>query len=177
MDVIRLHDLQFKPLVPAELIEQRIKEMAAQMNRELKHERPLFIAILNGAFMFAAELMKHLNIECEITFVKFSSYNGTSSTGKIKTDLALTEEVNGRNVVLLEDVVDSGSTISHLLHQFQNYYPETISIATLLLKPAAWDNDFEIKYIGFKVPDEFLVGFGLDYDGLGRNLPGVFIRY
>ena len=176
MDVIRLHDLQFRTYIPASAIRQRIREMAAAMNHDLRHEKPLFIGILNGVFMFAGELMQELTIESEITFVRLSSYNGTASTGKIKTVIGLNAELKGRNVIVLEDIIDSGKTVSQFLEQLKSHEPETIRIATLLFKPDALEYDIEINYIGFKVPNEFLVGFGLDYDGLGRNLRSIYVK-
>lgn len=176
MDVIRLHDLQFRTYIPAEVIRQRIREMAAVMNRDLKHEKPLFIGILNGVFMFAGELMQELTIESEITFVKLSSYNGTSSTGKVKTVIGLNVELKGRNVIILDDIIDTGKTISEFLEQLKSQGADTVRIATLLFKPGALEHDLEINYIGFKVPNEFLVGFGLDYDGLGRNLRSIYVK-
>ena len=176
MDVIRLHDLQFRTYIPAETIQQRIRELAAAMNRDLKHEKPLFIGILNGVFMFAAELMQELTIESEITFVQLSSYNGTASTGKIKTVIGLSVELKGRNVIILEDIIDSGKTVCEFLEQLKSHQPETIRIATLLFKPDALEYDLEINYLGFKVPNHFLVGFGLDYDGLGRNLRSIYVK-
>jgi hypoxanthine phosphoribosyltransferase len=176
MDVIRLHDLQFKPYISAETILRRIKEMAAQMNQELKHEQPVFIGVLNGVFMFAAEMMKELTMDCEITFVKLNSYNGTSSSGQVATNIGLNGSIAGRNVVILEDIVDTGKTIVELLQQLKEHKPDTIRLATLLFKPDALEHDVEINYCGFKVPNEFLVGFGLDYDGLGRNLKDIYVK-
>ncbi|HUM45306.1 MAG TPA: hypoxanthine phosphoribosyltransferase [Chitinophagales bacterium] len=176
MDVIRLHDLNFRTYIPSETIRQRIREMAAKLNHDLKHEKPLFIGILNGVFVFASELMQELTIECEITFVKLSSYNGTSSTGAVKKIIGLNNDLRGRNVVILEDIIDTGNTVKEFLQHLKTLHPESIRVATLLFKPDALENDLEINYIGFKVPNEFLVGFGLDYDGLGRNLRDIYVR-
>lgn len=176
MDVIRLHDLNFRTYIPSETIRQRIREMAAKLNHDLKHEKPLFIGILNGVFVFASELMQELTIECEITFVKLSSYNGTSSTGAVKKIIGLNNDLRGRNVVIIEDIIDTGNTVKEFLQHLKTLHPESIRVATLLFKPDALENDLEINYIGFKVPNEFLVGFGLDYDGLGRNLRDIYVR-
>lgn len=176
MDVIRLHDLNFRTYIPSETIRQRIREMAAKLNHDLKHEKPLFIGILNGVFVFASELMQELTIECEITFVKLSSYNGTSSTGEVKKIIGLNNDLRGRNVVILEDIIDTGNTVKEFLQHLKTLHPESIRVATLLFKPDALENDLEINYIGFKVPNEFLVGFGLDYDGFGRNLRDIYVR-
>lgn len=176
MDVVRLHDLNFRTYIPSETIRQRISEMAAAMNYDLRHEKPLFIGILNGVFMFAGELMQQLNIECEITFVKLSSYEGTSSSGKVKTLIGLNADLKSRNVVIIEDIVDTGKTVREFLKYIHTLQPESVRIAALLFKPDALESDMEIDYIGFKVPNEFLVGFGLDYDGLGRNLKDIYVR-
>lgn len=176
MDVIRLHDLKFRTYIPSETIRQRIREMAAELNHDLKHEKPLFIGILNGVFVFAGQLLQELDIECEITFVKLSSYNGTSSTGEVKKIIGLNNDLRGRNVVILEDIIDTGNTVKEFLQHLKTLHPESIRVATLLFKPDALENDLEINYIGFKVPNEFLVGFGLDYDGLGRNLRDIYVR-
>ncbi|MEO6168433.1 MAG: hypoxanthine phosphoribosyltransferase [Chitinophagales bacterium] len=177
MDVIRLHDLNFLPYIPSETIRQRIKEMAAKLNHDLRHEKPLFIGILNGVFVFAGQLMQELDIDCEITFVKLSSYNGTSSTGEVKKIIGLNTDLKGRNVVILEDIIDTGKTVAEFLQHLKSFHPETVRVATLLFKPDALENDLEINYIGFKVPNEFLVGFGLDYDGLGRNLKDIYVKF
>lgn len=126
--------------------------------------------------MFAGELMQQLNIECEITFVKLSSYEGTSSSGKVKTLIGLNADLKGRNVVIIEDIVDTGKTVREFLKYIDTLQPESVRIAALLFKPDALESDMEIDYIGFKVPNEFLVGFGLDYDGLGRNLKDIYVR-
>ncbi len=176
MDSIRLHDLKFRTYIPSVVIRQRIREMAASMKQDLKHENPLFIGILNGVFVFAGELMQELNINCEITFVKLSSYDGTSSSGKVKTVIGLQADVKDRNVVVLEDIIDTGKTVSAFIKQLKEHHPESIRVATLLFKPDALEHDLNIDYIGFRVPDQFLVGFGLDYNGLGRNLRDIYVR-
>ena len=176
MDTIQLHDLKFRTFITSDAIRQRIREMAAKMQQDLKHENPLFIGILNGVFMFAGELMQELSIKCEITFVKLSSYNGTSSSGHVQTVIGLQTDVKGRNVVILEDIIDTGKTVAAFVKQLNEQHPESIRVATLLFKPDALEHDLDITYIGFKVPDQFLVGFGLDYDGLGRNLRDIYVR-
>lgn len=176
MDRIRLHDLTFRTFIPFEKIRQRVSEMADVINNDLKHENPLFIGVLNGVFMFAGELMQYVNIPCEITFVKLSSYNGTASSGIVKTSIGLQADVRGRNIVILEDIIDTGKTVTAFVKQLQEHHPESIRVATLLFKPDALEHDLEINYLGFRVPDQFLVGFGLDYDGLGRNLKDIYVR-
>lgn len=176
MNPVRLHDLQFKPFIPSQTIQARIKELAGQMNDELQYDNPLFIGILNGVFMFAGDLIKELKIDCEITFVKLASYNGTNSTGKVRTDIGLTKVITGRNVVILEDIIDTGKTIIELLQQLKDHKPETVRIATLLFKPDSLEHDIDIDYVGFRVPNDFLVGYGLDYEGLGRNLTDIYVK-
>jgi hypoxanthine phosphoribosyltransferase len=176
MDKIRLHDMQFRPYIPAEVIQQRIREIAAEINHDLKYDRPLFIGILNGVFMFAGELMKELTIECEITFVKLSSYAGTLSTGTITEIIGLNVDVKGRNIVVLDDIIDTGKTLNEFLLELSRRHPESIRVAALLFKPECLEYDIEINYLGFKVPNDFLVGFGLDYDELGRNLKDIHVK-
>lgn len=176
MDVIRLHDLKFRTYLPGQVIKQRIAEMALTLNHDLRYENPVFIGILNGVFVFAAELLQQLQLDCEIHFVKLASYEGTQSTGTIKTVLGLNAPLKGRNVVLLEDIIDTGRTVNDFLNYLNTLQPETIRVATLLHKPDATECDLNIDYVGFRVPNEFLVGFGLDYDGLGRNLSDIYVR-
>jgi hypoxanthine phosphoribosyltransferase len=158
-EVIVINDKQFELLIEQEVIENEIKRVAERINKELKDKRPLFIAVLNGAFMFAGELMKQVNILSEITFVRLASYHGTTSTNDVKTVLGLNESIKGRSVVIVEDIVDSGNTMVSLLEELGKYEPEEIRIATLLYKPAA---------------NDFIVGYGLDYNGYGRNLKDIY---
>jgi hypoxanthine phosphoribosyltransferase len=175
MDQIRIRDRHFKKYIPFNEISTVIKEMAITMNEDLKHKDPLFVCVLNGAFMFAAELFKHIGlVESEITFVKMASYKGTHSTGTIRQLIGMNENINGRTVVVLEDIVDSGSTIENILNQLKDLQPKEIKIAALLLKPAALIKSVTLDYVGFKIPNDFIVGFGLDYDGYGRTLPDIY---
>jgi hypoxanthine phosphoribosyltransferase len=175
MDQISVRDRHFKKYIPYKEISAVIKEMALTMNRDLKHKDPLFVCVLNGAFMFAAELFKHLDfIESEITFVKMASYKGTHSTGIIRQLIGMNENINGRTVVVLEDIVDSGSTITNIINQLKDMQPKEIKIAALLLKPAALIKSVTLDYVGFKIPNDFIVGFGLDYDGHGRTLADIY---
>ena len=176
MEIVRLHDLHFTPFLSAESIAQRVKELAAQLSRELEHEQPLFIGILNGVFVFASDLLKQMHIDCEITFVKLSSHDGTTSSGKVRTSIGLNDEITGRNVIVLEDIIDTGKTVSQFTQELKKLNPESIRVVTLLFKPDALEYDLEIDYIGFKVPNKFLVGYGLDYDGLGRNLKDIYVK-
>jgi hypoxanthine phosphoribosyltransferase len=176
MDVVRVNDLDFRPFISDQDIQNRIKQIAAQINHDLKNESPLFLGILNGSFMFAADLMKEVSIKSEITFVKLASYNGLQSTGDVKTRIGLEKSVKGRTVVIVEDIIDSGKTMQEMLEVLKKEEPERIIIATLLLKPDALQYQIEVDYVGFKVPNDFLVGYGLDYDGLGRNLKDIYVK-
>jgi len=176
MDVVRVNDLDFRPFISDQDIQNRIKQIAAQINYDLKNESPLFLGILNGSFMFAADLMKEVNIKSEITFVKLASYDGLQSTGDVKTRIGLEKPVKGRTVVIVEDIIDSGKTMHEMLEVLKKEEPDRIIIATLLLKPDAMQYDIDVDYVGFKVPNDFLVGYGLDYDGLGRNLIDIYVK-
>jgi hypoxanthine phosphoribosyltransferase len=148
--------------------------MAEKINRELGDKNPLMICILNGSFMFSADLMKLVDFPCEISFVKLSSYQGTSSTGKVKQLIGLNEEIEGRTVVLLEDIVDTGTTIENLVAQLEAQNPTDVKVATLLFKPEACQREVKLDYVGLRIPNEFIVGYGLDYNGYGRNLPDIY---
>jgi hypoxanthine phosphoribosyltransferase len=174
MSIIKVHDKQFQPYIGAKELQLRIQEMAAQINKDLQGERPLFIAILNGSFMFAADIFKHLTIEAEISFIKLVSYKGTKSTGNVVTSIGLDEDLYGRTVVILEDIVDTGKTLYQFLPQLEHQQPKKLLIAALLTKPEALAHPINIDYLGFSVPNKFLLGYGLDYDGLGRNLPEIY---
>lgn len=173
-EVIVINDKQFELLIEQEVIENEIKRVAERINKELKDKRPLFIAVLNGAFMFAGELMKQVNILSEITFVRLASYHGTTSTNDVKTVLGLNESIKGRSVVIVEDIVDSGNTMVSLLEELGKYEPEEIRIATLLYKPAAMKQKLSLDYVALEIPNDFIVGYGLDYNGYGRNLKDIY---
>ncbi|MCK9501114.1 MAG: hypoxanthine phosphoribosyltransferase [Lascolabacillus sp.] len=173
-EVIVINDKQFELLIEQEVIENEIKRVAERINKELKDKRPLFIAVLNGAFMFAGELMKQVNILSEITFVRLASYHGTTSTNDLKTVLGLNESIKGRSVVIVEDIVDSGNTMVSLLEELGKYEPEEIRIATLLYKPAAMKQKLNLDYVALEIPNDFIVGYGLDYNGYGRNLKDIY---
>jgi hypoxanthine phosphoribosyltransferase len=174
MSIIKVHDKQFQPYIGTNELQLRIREMAAQLNKDLAGEKPLFIAILNGSFMFAADLFKYLTIEAEISFIKLVSYKGTKSTGNVVTSIGLDEDLYGRTVVILEDIVDTGKTLHRFLPQLEHQQPKKMLITALLTKPEALAYPIKIDYLGFSVPNKFLLGYGLDYDGLGRNLPEIY---
>ncbi|WP_084625602.1 adenylate kinase [Salinimicrobium xinjiangense] len=172
--MVQLHDLQFTPFISEAEIEAGIEKVAAQINADFAGKNPLFLGVLNGAFLFAAELIKRFEGDCEVNFVKLSSYDGTGTTGKVESLMGLTESLKGRNVVVIEDIVDTGNTLESihgiLLKEQVNQY----KIATLFYKPASYKKDLHIDYVGMEIPNDFIVGFGLDYNGLGRNLTQVY---
>jgi len=172
--MIRVHDKEFEPYLSQEAIAERIRAVAGEINRDYKGKKPLFIAILNGSFMFAADLFKELSIESEICFIKLASYKGTKSSGHVITAIGLDIDLIGRHVVVLEDIVDTGKTLSEFLPQLEHQQPASMKIAALLHKPSATIYPISVDYLGFSVPDKFLLGYGLDYDGLGRNIPSIY---
>jgi hypoxanthine phosphoribosyltransferase len=174
MSIIKVIDKKFKPYITAAEIDIRIKDMAEKINEDYKDKKPIFIAILNGSFMFASDLFKSISIEAEICFIKLASYKGTKSTGNVITSIGLDEPLQGRHVVIIEDIVDTGNTLTKFLPQLYNQQPASLKIAALLHKPEALEHPLAIDYIGFSVPNKFLLGFGLDYDGLGRNLAEIY---
>jgi len=175
MNQIKIRDREFKLFISGEKINSVIQELAAKISSDLKDKDPLFVCVLNGAFMFASELFKSLDfVESEITFVKMASYRGTHSTGIIRQLIGLNEVIEGRTVVVLEDIVDSGSTIENIINQLKEMNPGEIRIATLLFKPAAVIKEIQLDYVGMEIPNDFIVGFGLDYDGYGRNLKDIY---
>ncbi len=175
MKQINIHDKTFRLFIPHDEIHATVVKMAEEMTRELSGKKPLFICILNGSFMFAAELYKNLDIiETEISFVKLASYDGDSTTGEIKQLIGLNEKIEGRTVVVLEDIVDSGLTIDNILEQLQYMKPKEVKVATLLLKPDALKKNVQLDYVGMEIPNDFIVGYGLDYNGYGRNLVDIY---
>lgn len=175
MKTVKLLDREFRVLISAEEIDKVIAQMADKMNKELAGKDPLFICILNGSFMFASDLMKQITVEnAQITFMRLSSYEGTNTTGKVKKLMGFTEDLKDRTVVLLEDIVDTGITISNTLEQIKDYEAKEVLVATMLFKPKALIRDVKLHYVGMEIPNDFIVGRGLDYDGIGRNLPDIY---
>jgi hypoxanthine phosphoribosyltransferase len=172
--VIQVLDKKFKPYIKAQQIQEQIEKLAKQINEDYAGKKPLFIAILNGSFMFASDLFKELTIDAEICFIKLASYKGTKSTGHVITSIGLDMSLTGRHVIIIEDIVDTGKTLHEFLPQLENQQPASLRIAALLHKPEALVHPLKIDYIGFNVPNKFLLGFGLDYDGLGRNLKEIY---
>lgn len=173
-NAIQLHDKKFVVSLPSTKIQERIKTLGSQISSEMEGKCPLFICVLNGAFLFAADLLKNISTDCEITFIRVSSYEGTASTGNLKSIMGLSENIEGRSVIIVEDIVDTGHTMVHLINELKSKNPAQLKLASLLLKPAALQHEIKIDYTGFEVPNDFLVGYGLDYDGLGRNLSDIY---
>jgi len=174
MDTIKVNDKEFRLLLSKEKISESIKVAAERINHDLEGKNPLFLAVLNGSFMFAADLMKEINIRCEISFVKLASYQGMESGGKVREVFGLSENIEGRTIVIVEDIVDSGRTMRQLLDSLYTRNPAEIRIATFLFKPTALVCDVHPDYIAIEIPNEFVVGYGLDYDGYGRNFGEVY---
>ena len=172
--MIQLHDKQFVPFISAEEIDFAIKSIAKQMDDDFFEETPIFIGILNGAFMVLSDLMKNYRGMCEVSFVKMQSYEGTESTNNVQQLIGLNQSLEGRTVVIVEDIVDTGNTIEALKIMLKSQKVKHLKIATLFFKPDAFKKDIKLDYIGIRIPDKFIVGFGLDYNGLGRNLQDVY---
>lgn len=175
MKKIKLKDKEFGVSLGSDEIQKIIKQIANTINMDFKgKETPLFISILNGSFMFTADLLKHIDFNCEISFLKLSSYLGTSSTGSVKELIGINESIQGRSVIVLEDIVDTGITLEQIVIELKKLNPAEIKVATFLFKPAAYKKDIKIDYVGKEIPNDFIIGYGLDYDGLGRNLPDIY---
>ena len=174
MSELTLFDKTFEPYLPESLIQEKIKEMAEVINTDYKGKKPLFIAILNGSFMFASDLFKSIELEAEICFIKLASYKGTKSSGQVITAIGLDTDINDRHIIILEDIIDTGKTLNEFLPQLQNQQPASLKIAVLLHKPDATVFPFKIDYCCFSIPNRFVLGYGLDYDGYGRNLKEIY---
>ena len=172
--MLQLHDKQFVPFISAQEIEFAIAKIAAQVEDDFAEETPIFIGVLNGSFMVVSDFMKHYKGPCELSFVKMSSYEGTTSTNDVKQLIGLDQDLTGRSVVIIEDIVDTGNTLVALKELLKKQNVKHFKIATLFFKPEAFKQDIKIDYIGIRIPNKFIVGFGLDYDGLGRNLPEIY---
>jgi len=174
MSTIQVHDKSFIPYLSEEEIIGKVKQLAQIISQDYRDKRPLFISILNGSFMFSADLFKFLTIEAEICFIKLASYKGTKSSGQVITAIGLDTDITGRNIIILEDIIDTGKTINQFLPQVYNQQPSSLKIAVLLHKPEATIYPVTIDYTCFSIPDKFVVGYGLDYNGLGRNLSQLY---
>lgn len=174
MNTIKVKDKEFAVSIPEEKIVTEVERLAACLNHDLAGKNPLFLCVLNGSFMFAADLFRRITIPAEISFVKLSSYEGTASTGKVKELVGLAEDITGRTVVVVEDIVDTGYTMKGLLADLVSRGPEAVHVCTLLLKPDKLKVPLDIKYVALEIPNDFIVGYGLDYDGYGRNLRDIY---
>lgn len=174
MNTITVKDKQFQLFLSGNQINAAIHRLADTINSDYRGKRPVFLVVLNGSFMFAAELLKNIEEECEVSFVKLASYQGTRSSQTVKQLIGLNESIEGQDVIVLEDIIDTGITMENLLEQLRALHPKSIRIATMLFKPDAFIKNFKIDYIGLEIPNDFIVGFGLDYDGFGRNLPDIY---
>ncbi|NML68080.1 hypoxanthine phosphoribosyltransferase [Hymenobacter sp. RP-2-7] len=173
--LITLHDKSFRPYLSATEISAAIDRLAERLNADYAGRRPLFVVVLTGGFMFATDLLKRFAGECEIVFIRVASYEGTGSTGQVQEIMGLREDVHGRDIILVEDIVDTGTTLNHLLPTLQANQPASIEIAAMFFKPASLRYPLALNYIALEIPNDFVVGYGLDYDGLGRNLPDVYV--
>ena len=174
MASIQVHDKVFDPFLTKDQIQERISVIADELNTDYANKQPLFIAILNGSFIFASDLFKKLSIDAEICFIKLASYKGSKSTGQVITAIGLDHEIFGRDVVIIEDIVDTGKTLTEFLPQLHHQQPASLRIVALLHKAEATSYPVHIDYLGFTIPDKFVVGYGLDYNGLGRNIPEIY---
>lgn len=174
MSTIKLHDLYFKPFIEAEEINSIVQNLVQQVQEDCKGETPIFIGILNGSFMFVSDFVKAYKGDCEISFVKLASYNGTSSSEKVKHLVGINENLEGRTIVILEDIIDTGNTLQEIYNIFEDKKVKQLKIATLFFKPDVFKKELPIDYIGKSIEDKFIVGYGLDYNGLGRNKPAIY---
>lgn len=173
--MLTIKDKSFVPFIDQNTLKNRIVQLAEQINQDYRDKEPVLVVVLNGAFIFAAELMTHLTIPCRVTFIRVSSYQQTASTGVVKQVLGLTESLAGQDVILIEDIIDTGLTIQDVSRQLMEQKPASLEISTMLFKPEALQVDVAIKYVGFEIQNQFVVGFGLDYDGFGRNAKEILI--
>lgn len=174
MSIVKVKDKTFRTFISESEIQQRVKAVADKLNKDMADKNPLFLAVLNGSFMFAADLMRYVTVPCEISFVKLASYEGTVSTGKIKEVIGINEDLKGRNVVIVEDIVDTGFTMKRMLETLGTREPASLHICTLLVKPNKLKVPLNIEYSAFEIPNDFIVGYGLDYDQQGRNLRDIY---
>lgn len=171
---IRVKDKTFAVSIPREQIEKEVKRVAAEISRDYEGREPVFLAVLNGSFIFAADLMREVGLPCEISFVRLASYQGVTTTGEIREIMGLSIDITGRPVIIVEDIVDTGLTMAHMLETLQKHNPASVDICTLLLKPGKLQVNLDIRYCAMQIPNDFIVGYGLDYDGYGRNTKDIY---
>jgi len=174
MSRVRIKDKTFETSIPEAEIKARVKELAIRLNKDFADKNPLFLTVLNGSFIFAADLLREITIPCEVSFVKLSSYEGILSTGKVHEVIGLNEDISGRTVIIVEDVVDTGRTMHQMLDSLKVRRPASIQICTLFVKPDKLEEPLDIDYVAFSIPNDFIVGYGLDYDQQGRNLKEIY---
>lgn len=174
MDTIRIYDKIFSTSITAGEILSQVRRVASEINRDYEGETPLFLVVLNGAFIFAADLMREISIPSEVSFVKLASYEGTSSTGTVREVIGLNTDITGRPVIIVEDIVESGITMAHMIDTLKKQNPKSIDICTLLLKPKKLEVKLDIRYVAIEIPNDFILGYGLDYNGLGRGLKDIY---
>lgn len=174
MSNIKVLDKEFEPYLSEEIIQSKITELAIELNKEYAGKRPIFLSILNGSFLFTADLFKQITIEAEVCFIKLASYKGTTSSGNVITAIGLDANVSGRDIIILEDIIDTGKTLHHFLPQLESSHPASIKIAVLLNKTEALAYPVKVDYACFDIPNKFVVGYGLDYDGYGRNTKAIY---
>ena len=175
MNSIKIKDKEFVPMISEAEIKERVKAVAQQLSNDLTGKNPLFLAVLNGSFIFAADLMREMTIPCEISFVKLASYQGTTSTGKVQEVIGINVDLSGRTIVIVEDIVESGLTMKRMIESIGTRNPESVHICTLLLKPDRLKTDLDIKYVAFSIPNDFILGYGLDYDQQARGLKDIYV--
>lgn len=175
MKKVRLKDKSFQLFIDSKELNDSIESLSNKINQDYSDREPIFLCVLNGAFVFAAELIKRFNHECQVSFVKLSSYQGVQSTGTINSLIGLNEDIKGKDVIIVEDIVDTGQTIANIVENILNKNPRSIEVATLLYKPKSYQKQIPIKYRAIEIGNDFIVGFGLDYNGLGRNLEEIYI--
>ena len=172
---VTIHDRVFRPYLPAAALDEAVSALATRLSADYACREPLFVVVLTGAFMFASDLLKRMTEPCEIVFIRVASYEGTDSTGVVQEVLGLRENIQGRHIIIVEDIVDTGTTMHHLLPTILAKGPASVEIATLFYKPASLRHELDLRYVALEIPNDFVVGYGLDYDGLGRNLPDVYV--
>ncbi len=175
MKSIKIKDKEFVPMISEAEIKERVKAVAQQISKDMEGKNPLLLAVLNGSFVFAADLMREITIPCEISFVKLASYQGTTSTGKVKEVIGINEDLSGRTIIIVEDIVESGLTMKRMIESIGTRNPESVNICTLLLKPDCLKTDLDIKYVAFSIPNDFILGYGLDYDQQARGLKDIYV--
>ena len=174
MEKVKVRDKEFSLFLTAEEIDKAVEQVAEMINTDMQGKDPLFLCVLNGAFIFASDLLKKVEVDCEISFVKLSSYVGTQTTNTVRELIGLDQVLTDRTVVVVEDIIDTGITMAYTLEKLRKLGASDVRIATLLFKPEAFKKDYPIDYVGIVIPNEFIVGYGLDYDGHGRNLPDIY---